>query len=169
MFVADPAAHSAVFSQPTSYAVPVEGMREEKDWNPEWSRRGRAVAAYAAIRALGRAGIAEIVERCCDFAAKLVDGLAALPGVEVLARPRINQALVRFRDEGGDHDRRTDQVIARIQASGEAWFGGATWRGMRAMRISVCNWRTGEDDLEPVLAAVRRSLGNTSGVGASSH
>ncbi|MFI4987090.1 MAG: pyridoxal phosphate-dependent decarboxylase family protein [Alphaproteobacteria bacterium] len=163
VFVADPDAHRAVFAQPTSYAAATAGVREEKDWNPEWSRRGRAVAAYAAIRALGRSGIAEIVERCCDFAARLVEGLAALPGVEVLARPRINQALVRFLDAGGDHDRRTDQVIARIQASGEAWFGGTTWRGMRAMRISVCNWRTGEGDIEPVLAVVRRSLGNVTG------
>jgi len=158
VFVADPAAHSAVFAQPTSYVVPVAGVREQKDWNPEWSRRGRGFAAYAAIRALGRQGIAAIVERSCAFAAQLVDGLAAIPGVEVLARPCINQALVRFLDEGGEHDRFTDRVIARIQASGVTWFGGTTWRGVRAMRISVCNWRTGDADLAPVLKAVRECL-----------
>ncbi|MFI5021491.1 MAG: pyridoxal phosphate-dependent decarboxylase family protein [Alphaproteobacteria bacterium] len=158
VFVADPTAHSAVFSQPTSYVIPVAGVREQKDWNPEWSRRGRGFAAYAAIRGLGRQGIAAIVERSCAFAARLVDGLAALPGVEVLARPRINQALVRFLDEGGEHDRLTDRVIARIQASGVTWFGGTTWRGVRAMRISVCNWRTGDADLAPVLKAVRECL-----------
>ena len=158
VFVADPAAHSAVFSQPTSYAIPVAGVREPKDWNPEWSRRARGFAAYAGISALGRQGIATIVERCCAFTARLVDGLAGIPGVEVLARPQINQALVRFRAADGDHDRHTDRVIARIQASGAAWFGGTTWRGMRAMRISVCNWRTGDADLAPVLAVVRECL-----------
>lgn len=158
VFVADPAAHSAVFTQPTSYAIPVEGVREPKDWNPEWSRRARGFVAYAALRSLGRSGVAEMVERCCGLATRLVDGLAALPGVEVLARPRINQGLVRFLDENGQHDRRTDRIIEAIQDSGTAWFGGTTWRGNRAMRISVCNWRTTENDVEQTVAAVRKIL-----------
>jgi len=161
VFVADPAAHSAVFTQPTSYAVPAEGVRDPKDWNPEWSRRGRAFAVYAAIRSLGRSGIAEIVERCCALATALVEGVGALPGVEVLARPGINQGLVRFLDADGDHDRRTDRVIGTIQASGVTWFGGTTWRGMRAMRISVCNWRTTEADVAETIAAVAKSLEST--------
>ena len=161
VFVADPAAHSAVFTQPTSYAVPAEGVRDPKDWNPEWSRRGRAFAVYAAIRSLGRSGIAEIVERCCALATALVEGLGALPGVEVLARPGINQGLVRFLDADGDHDRRTDRVIGTIQASGVTWFGGTTWRDMRAMRISVCNWRTTEADVAETIAAVAKSLEST--------
>ena len=159
VFVADGDAHRAVFSQVTSYAEPVRGVREPKDWNPEWSRRGRGFTVYAAIRELGRAGIGELVARCCDLATRLVDDLAELPGVEVLARPIINQGLVRFLDHGGDHDGRTDQVIAAIQASGEAWFGGTTWRGKRAMRISVCNWRTTEEDVRRTLAAFRNILG----------
>ena len=158
VFVADADAHRAVFSQVTSYAEPIHGVREQKDWNPEWSRRGRGFAAYAAIRELGRVGIGEMVARCCDLATQLVQGLADLPGVEVLARPIINQGLVRFLDEGGDHDRRTDQVIAAIQASGEAWFGGTTWRGKRAMRISVCNWRTTAEDVRRTLAAFQKIL-----------
>jgi glutamate/tyrosine decarboxylase-like PLP-dependent enzyme len=158
VFVADPAAHSAVFAQPTSYAIPVAGMREPKDWNPEWSRRARGFAAYAALRALGRSGVAELVERCCGLAARLVDGLAALPGVEVLARPRINQGLVRFLAADGEHDRRTDAVIAAIQRSGKAWLGGTTWRGKRAMRISVVNWRTTERDVDATVAAVKAIL-----------
>src|SRR5215470_13114687 len=124
VFVADPAAHSAVFSQPTSYAVPIEGVRDPKDWNPEWSRRARAFTVYAAIRSLGRSGIAEIVDRCSMLTATLVHRLEALPGVEVLARPTINQGLVRFLDAEGRHDWRTDQVIASIQSSGVAWCGG---------------------------------------------
>jgi glutamate/tyrosine decarboxylase-like PLP-dependent enzyme len=158
VFVADPAAHSAVFSQPTSYAIPVEGVRDPKDWNPEWSRRARAFTVYAAIRSLGRSGIAEIVDRCCAHATRLVEGLSALPGVEVIARPTINQGLVRFLDGYGHHDRRTDEVIAAIQASGVAWCGGTAWRGRRAMRISVCNWRTTEEDIEQTVALVRRIL-----------
>jgi glutamate/tyrosine decarboxylase-like PLP-dependent enzyme len=159
VFVADPAAHSAVFSQPTSYAVPVEGVRDPKDWNPEWSRRGRVFTVYAAIRSLGRSGIAEIVDRCCTLTTRLVDGLEALPGVEVLARPTINQGLVRFLDAEGRHDRRTDQIIATIQSSGVAWCGGTTWRGCRAMRISVCNWRTTDESIEHTVAMVRKILG----------
>jgi glutamate/tyrosine decarboxylase-like PLP-dependent enzyme len=158
VFVADADAHRAVFSQVTSYAVPVDGVREQKDWNPEWSRRGRGFTAYAAIRELGRAGIGEMVARCCDFATDLVEGLAAMRGVEVLSRPTINQGLVRFLDQAGNHDARTDRVIAAVQASGVAWFGGTTWRGRRAMRISVCNWRTTGDDVQRTLAAFRAIL-----------
>jgi len=170
VFVADPAAHSAVFSQPTSYAVPIEGVRDPKDWNPEWSRRARAFTVYAAIRSLGRSGIADIVDRCSTLTATLVHRLEALPGVEVLAQPTINQGLIRFLDAEGRHDRRTDQVIAAIQGSGIVWCGGTTWRGMRAMRISVCNWRTTEDVLEQTVTLVQKILGESSSlerVGAS--
>jgi glutamate/tyrosine decarboxylase-like PLP-dependent enzyme len=158
VFVADPAAHSAVFSQPTSYAIPAEGVREPKDWNPEWSRRARGFVAYAALCSLGSSGVAGLVERCCALASRLVDGLAALAGVEVLARPRINQGLVRFLAADGQHDRRTEHIIQALQASGTAWFGGTTWRGKRAMRISVCDWRTTEDDVDRAVASVRNVL-----------
>src|SRR6185312_15812137 len=142
VFVADPTAHRASFAQNTSYSVPTAELRNQKDWNPEWSRRARGFTAYAAIRALGRAGIAEVVERCCACADRLVTGIGGLAGAEIVARPIINQGLVRFLAGDGDHDRRTDDVIGRIQAKGVAWFGGVTWRGMRVMRISVCNWMT---------------------------
>ncbi len=158
VFVADPAPHSAVFAQPTSYAIPIAGVREPKDWNPEWSRRARGFVAYAALRSLGRSGVAEMVERCCVLATRLVDGLAALPGVETLARPRINQGLVRFLAADGEHDRRTDRIIEAIRDAGTAWFGGTTWRGKRAMRISVCNWRTSESDVDETVAAVGKIL-----------
>ena len=158
VFVAHPAAHRAAFAQATSYSVPTEELRNQKDWNPEWSRRGRAFAAYAAIRALGRAGIAEIVERCCAHAARLVAGIGELAGAEIVARPIINQGLVRFLGRDGDHDRRTDEVIRRIQAKGVAWFGGTTWRGMRVMRVSLVNWATTEDDIEKTIASVREVL-----------
>jgi glutamate/tyrosine decarboxylase-like PLP-dependent enzyme len=158
VFVADAAAHRAAFAQSTSYSIPVEQLRNQKDWNPEWSRRGRGFTAYAAIHALGRSGIAEIVDRCCACADRLVAGIGGLAGAEIVARPVINQGLVRFLARDGDHDRRTDEMIKRIQAKGVAWFGGATWRGMRVMRISVCNWATTERDVDASIASVREAL-----------
>lgn len=158
VFVADPDAHQAAMGQTASYKIEVAGARDPHKWNPEWSRRARAVPVYAAIRELGRAGIAGLVEGCCDRARDLVAGLGALPGVEVLAAPQINQGLVRFLAEDGDHDRYTDAVIAAIQQEGTAWFGGTTWRGQRAMRVSVCSWRTGEEEVARTLDAVGRVL-----------
>jgi glutamate/tyrosine decarboxylase-like PLP-dependent enzyme len=158
VFVAHPAAHRAAFAQDTSYAIPLEELRNQKDWNPEWSRRARGFPAYAAIRALGRAGVAEIVERCCVLAERLVKGIGELPGAEVVASPIINQGLVRFLGDDGNHDRATDKMIRRIQERGVAWFGGATWRGMRVMRVSVCNYLTQERDIDKALASVRDAL-----------
>jgi len=159
VFTAHPAAHRASFAQETSYSVPQEDLRNQKDWNPEWSRRGRGFVAYAAIRALGRSGIAAIVERCCAHTERLVRGIGALEGAEVISHPVINQALVRFLGTDGDHDRTTDEVIRLIQAKGVAWFGGATWRGSRVMRISVCNWLTSDKDIDATLANVAEVLG----------
>jgi glutamate/tyrosine decarboxylase-like PLP-dependent enzyme len=159
VFVADPSAHRASFAQEASYSVPVEAVRNQKDWNPEWSRRSRGFAAYAAIRALGRSGIADIVDRCSAHATRLTEGIGGLPGAEIVARPVINQGLVRFLGPDGDHDRQTDAVIKRIQDGGAAWFGGATWRGMRVMRISVCNWATTDRDVDAAIAAVRVAVG----------
>ena len=158
VFIADAAAHRASFSQVTTYSVPTQTLRDQKDFNPEWSRRGRGFPAYAAIRALGRQGVAEIVERCCAHAARLVDEIGAMDGAEILARPVINQGLLRFFAEDGQHDRRTDAVIARIQSQGVAWFGGVTWNGRRAMRVSVCNWATTGRDIDLTLASVREAV-----------
>jgi len=158
VFVAHPAAHRAAFVQDVSYSVPHAELRNQKDFNPEWSRRARAFPAYAAIRSLGRAGIASLVERCCAHARRLVDGIGRLPGAEIVAEPVINQGLVRFLGADGNHDRATDTVIARIQAQGVAWFGGATWNGRRVMRISVCNWLTSEQDIDRTLKSVAEVL-----------
>jgi glutamate/tyrosine decarboxylase-like PLP-dependent enzyme len=158
-FVADPNAQRAAMSYQASYLAIEHAVREQIDWNPEWSRRARGFATYAAIRQLGCSGIAGIVERCCDCARALTLGIGRLPGAEVLWEPVINQGLVRFLDPSGrNHDQRTDEVIAAILASGEAFFGGVTWRGMRAMRISVCNWMTSEGDVERVIRAVERAI-----------
>ena len=162
-FVARPKDHHDAMSHRASYMTDGGGAREEVDWNPEWSRRARGFPIYAAIRELGRDGVAALVDRCCDHARALVDGMGRLPGVEVLCRPTLNQGLVRFVDRTAgateaDHARRTEEVIARLLRDGTAYFGPVTWQGRRAMRISVCNWRTSAKDVERTVAAVARCL-----------
>ena len=162
-FVADPGVHRDSISHRTSYTTVVEGARDQIDWNPEWSRRARGVATYAAIRQLGRGGIADLIDRTCRHARMLVAGIGDRAGVEIVWTPTINQGLVRFLSPkpdatASDHDARTDEVIARIVKSGEAFFGGTTWRGVRCMRVSVCNWQTSEADVERAVAAIQRAL-----------
>lgn len=171
-FVADAEAHRASLSIRASYLTHAADARDQVDWNPEWSRRARGFPAYAALRQLGRDGVAELVERCCRHAHALTTSIGALPGAEVLWEPTINQGLVRFLAQtatssfsGGlppaeaAHDRRTDEVIAAILKTGEAFFGGTTWRGRRAMRISVTNWRTTDAEVDRVVGAVASVLG----------
>jgi glutamate/tyrosine decarboxylase-like PLP-dependent enzyme len=120
------------------------------DWTPEASRRARGFAILAALRSLGRSGVAELVERCCWCATRFAEVLAAEPGVEVLNDVVLNQVLVRFDDDDGA----TDAVIAAVQADGTCWLGGTTWRGRRAMRISVSNWATTISDVDRSAAAI---------------
>jgi len=162
-FVADQAPHRASMSMRASYLVHAETARDPFDWNPEWSRRGRGVATYAALRELGRDGLADMVERCCGHARALVRGLGALRGAEVMWEPVINQGLVRFPDPRSgageaDHDAHTDRIILEIVKTGKLFVGGTTWRGRRCMRISVCNWRTSEADVVVAVEAVRDVL-----------
>jgi glutamate/tyrosine decarboxylase-like PLP-dependent enzyme len=162
-FVADPEAHRAAMSHRASYLTHDSEARDQIDWNPEWSRRARGFPTYAAIRQLGRTGIAEQIERSCELTRTLVERLTGLPGVEVMSAPVLNQALVRFLDPSpgatpADHDRRTEAVIAAIAASGEAFFTGATWNRARVMRISLCNWNTGLHDIQRAANAVAAIL-----------
>ena len=162
-FVADPAAHCAALSHRASYLTHAETARDQLDWNPDWSRRARGFSTYAALRQLGRDGVAALVERCCRHAAALAEGLAALPGAELVSAPIINQAVLRFRDprpDAGDaaHDRWTDGVIEAINRTGEAFFTGGAWQGSRIMRVSVCNWRTSDADVARAIAACRTVL-----------
>jgi glutamate/tyrosine decarboxylase-like PLP-dependent enzyme len=162
-FVADPDSHRASLTSKAAYITHADDARDQMDWNPEWSRRSRCFASYAAIRQLGRTGIADLIERCCRHAHAIVTRIGKLPGAELVWEPRINQGLVRFLDNSPgateeDHDRRTELAIAKIQESGEAFFGGTTWRGRRAMRVSVCNWRTSDEDVERVVSAAASCL-----------
>ncbi len=158
-FVKDREAHHAAMSITAGYFIPPDGAgRDQMNWNPEWSRRPRGVVTYAALRTLGRDGIARIVDEGCRLAQRLVREIGALPGAEVLSPARMNQGLVRFLGKDGDHDRRTDAVTEAIRADGTAWFGATDWNGKRAMRISVCNHRTTDRDVDLTLAAVERVL-----------
>jgi glutamate/tyrosine decarboxylase-like PLP-dependent enzyme len=162
-FIADRDAHRAAFSLRASYLTHADDARDEIDWTPEWSRRARGFVTYAALRTLGRRGVGETFDRCCEHTRALVAGLAAISGVELVSGPVINQALIRFPDERPqateeNHDRNTDRVIEAINATGEAFFSGTTWCERRVMRISVCNWRTSTRDVERAIDAVRRVL-----------
>jgi glutamate/tyrosine decarboxylase-like PLP-dependent enzyme len=157
VFCAHPAAHRAAMGAQGSYLMHADGgERDAVDYTPEHSRRARGFAVYAAIRALGRQGISELVERCCALAGRFAGQLAAAEGVEVLNDVVLNQVLVRFEAADGDHDAHTRRVIERVQHGGICWMSGTTWRGQAAMRISVSNWSTDEADVDKSVAAILR-------------
>jgi glutamate/tyrosine decarboxylase-like PLP-dependent enzyme len=161
-FINSPEAHHAAMSIQAPYLTQGTGNRDALDWTPEWSRRCRGFATYAALRELGRQGIGEMIERCCGLTARMVTGLEEIQGVEILRRPVLNQALVRFPDRSGkDHDQHTEAVVNRVNETGEAFFSTSVWRGTRCMRISVCNWCTSEKDIDRALSAVSRALTGT--------
>jgi glutamate/tyrosine decarboxylase-like PLP-dependent enzyme len=159
VFCADPEAHQAAMSVRAGYLVHADsdGPRDQLDWNPEFSRRARGFPVYAAIRSLGRAGIADLVERCCGHARRFGEAFADVPSAEVLNDIVLNQVLVRFLDDRGDHDGQTRSVIEAVQRDGTCWLSGTTWHGMAAMRISVSSWATTSDDVERSLKSIERA------------
>jgi glutamate/tyrosine decarboxylase-like PLP-dependent enzyme len=126
------------------------------DWSPEFSRRARGVPLYAALRALGRDGTAELIDRCCDHAQRIAERLRQADGVEVLNDVALNQVLVRF----ADSDEVTDAVIERVQREGTCWLSGSSFRGLTVMRISIVGWQTTADDIERSAEAILRSAEN---------
>jgi glutamate/tyrosine decarboxylase-like PLP-dependent enzyme len=158
-FIRDAEAHRAAMSLQAPYLTQGGSNRDALDWTPEWSRRCRGFATYAALKELGRQGIARMITRCCQLAEQMVAQLEATPGVEVLCRPVLNQALVRFPDRlRKNDDENTEEVVRRVNETGEAFFSTSVWRGVRCMRISVCNWRTSEEDVDRAVSAIARVL-----------
>jgi len=143
-------------SATAAYLIQVDDAdgRDPMAYTPEFSRRARAVPVYAAIRALGRAGVARLVEGCCDHARMFAERVARLPGCEVLNDVVLNQVLFCFAD-----DATTTAALAAVQAGGEAWMSGTTWAGRPAIRLSVSGWRTTESDVERTVAAYAAALG----------
>jgi glutamate/tyrosine decarboxylase-like PLP-dependent enzyme len=150
---ADPEAHRAAMTVTASYLVQDGStVRDQVDWVPEFSRRARGFAVYAALRSLGRSGLAELVERACACARRFAAGIAELDGVELLNDVVLNQVLFRF-----ESDTRTDEVLRAVQDAGEVWMSGTSWGGRRAIRVSVSNWQTGNEEIDLALDSFRRA------------
>lgn len=158
VFVRDHVAHRAAVTMNAPYYGPsIEGARENHHWVPEASRRARGFAVYAALRSLGRHGLAELVERTCRLAQRMADQLRGNSGVQILNDVVLNQVLARFSPgDGGDADGFTAEVIRRVQEDGTCWLGGTTWQGQYCMRVSVSNWSTTEADIDESARAILR-------------
>jgi glutamate/tyrosine decarboxylase-like PLP-dependent enzyme len=149
--VADAEAHTAAMSATAEYLLAADdGLTK----TPEMSRRGRQIPVYAAIRHLGRSGIADMVERNCAQATRLAQALAQVDGAEVLNDVVLNQVLLRFDAD----DERTDRVIDELQRGGEVWLGGTTWHGVRAARVAFSNWATTDEDVDRLAGALETAL-----------
>jgi glutamate/tyrosine decarboxylase-like PLP-dependent enzyme len=148
-FVRDAAALRAAMAVTAEY-LPTSPQRNPSDYTPELSRRARGVEIWAALASLGRAGVAELVDRCCRHAQRFASGLAAA-GHEILNEVVLNQVLVSF-----GSPERTRAVIEAVQQDGTCWAGVTVWQQRTAMRISVCSWATTDADVERSLAAMLR-------------
>jgi glutamate/tyrosine decarboxylase-like PLP-dependent enzyme len=158
VFCAHPESHRNAMAVAASYLIMDEGtrrVRDEMDWVPEFSRRARGFAVYAALRSLGRSGVRELVERCCDAASRFAERIGEVEGVEVVNEVVLNQVLFRF-----ESDERTDEVMAAVQKSGRIWLGGTSWQGRRAIRFSVSNWQTGDEEIDLAVRTFADYAGN---------
>jgi glutamate/tyrosine decarboxylase-like PLP-dependent enzyme len=160
VFVAHPAAHRAAMSMSAAYLVrSPDEPREPMDWTPESSRRARGFAVYAALQSLGRNGVADLVERCCRLARRFADRLRTEPTIRIINEVALNQVLVRVgpATPDADADVATRRALTIVQDEGVCWLGGTRWHGMDAMRISVSNWSTGEEDVDRSADAIVRA------------
>jgi len=163
VFIRHPEAHRAAMSLSAAYLVRSDNdPREGMDWTPESSRRARGFAVYAALRSLGRSGVEDLVDRCCRLARRFADRLREEPSIQILNDVVLNQVLVRVVPATGDADVATRDALRRIQDERICWLGGSRWHGLDAMRISVSNWSTTEEDIDrsadSILRAVRSRL-----------
>ena len=149
-FVRDGEALRAAMAVSAEYLPISKAHRDPSDYTPELSRRARGVEVWAALRSLGRSGLADLIERTCRYARRFAEGLREA-GCEVLNEVVLNQVLVSF----GDADT-TKRIITELQDEGTCWCGGTVWQGHTAMRISVSSWATKDADVEKSLAAMLR-------------
>jgi glutamate/tyrosine decarboxylase-like PLP-dependent enzyme len=152
--VADAGVHRAAMGLAASYLVADPAQRDSTNYVPESSRRARAVPVYAALRSLGRSGVAELVERNCAHARRMAARLVQIPGARVLNDVVLNQVLVAF--EGGDEANRA--AVAAVQRDGTCWLGGTEWEGRAVMRLSFSNWATTEADVDRSADAIAAAV-----------
>jgi glutamate/tyrosine decarboxylase-like PLP-dependent enzyme len=148
---AHPESHTVAMALHAPYLVrDADSSRNGSDWTLESSRRARAFAVWAALRSLGRRGVGEMIERCCEHAQRFAATLGENDEVEILNDVVLNQVLVRF----GDDDQRTKAAAAALQRGGDAWFGDTVWRDKVALRISVSDHATTEADVDRSVAEI---------------
>jgi glutamate/tyrosine decarboxylase-like PLP-dependent enzyme len=153
VIVRDRGDHRAAMSSSAAYLIQTGGTeRDPTDWVPEFSRRARSVPVYATLRTLGRDGVEALVANGCARAKQIAALLAAEAGIRILNDVVLNQVLVRFADD----DDTTRRVVTGVQDEGTCWLSGTVWHGLAAMRISVSNWATSEDDAARSAAAIVR-------------
>lgn len=158
--VRDAHALQAAMAITAAYLPTVSDVRNPADFTPELSRRARGVEVWAALRYLGRSGVAELVEQCCQHAQRFAAALGAA-GFEILNDVVLNQALVAFGDAST-----TQRVISAIQQDGTCWAGVTEWQGRTAMRISVSSWATTTEDVDKSVAAMIRAANTVQATGA---
>jgi glutamate/tyrosine decarboxylase-like PLP-dependent enzyme len=162
-FCAHPEVHVGSMAYSAAYLTGQVGGREPGggDFVLESSRRARGFATWAALRSLGRAGVADVVDRCCALARRLAAALDEHDGVEIVNDVVLNQVLVRVGDP-----QLTDAVERRVQDEGTCWLGATTWSGERLLRVSVSNWATSEADVDLTADAVLRARAAALGTAA---
>jgi len=155
--VAEPAAVRAAMGVHASYLIAEQtGPGDPLDRVPELSRRARGVPVWAALRSLGRGGVADLVDRLAARAHELAERIQAVDGATVLNAVDYTQVCVAF-----DNDARTRAVTARLIADGVVWMSGSRWRGRDVLRISVSNWATDERDVDVSIAALQRAVADS--------
>ena len=169
--------HRSAMTLQAAYIEETAAERDPHEYVAEESRRGRAVTVYAALASLGRDGLRDLVDRCCDHARRMAAAVAKHPHVRVLNDVVLNQALIRIEPEGGlpdspeahaAADAATRAVIDAVQQGGECWLSGTTWHGMTAIRFSVSNWSTTEADIDRSAAAILEAVDSVIGARALS-
>jgi glutamate/tyrosine decarboxylase-like PLP-dependent enzyme len=159
VFTAHPAAHQAAMSTAAAYLVrSPDEPRECFDWVPESSRHARGLAIYAALQSLGRTGVADLIDRCARLARRFVERLTGESRIRILNDVVLNQVLVRVNGQSGNEDALTRAALQRVQEERVCWLGGTRWRGMDAMRISVSNWSTTEEDIDQSAHSIIRAV-----------
>jgi glutamate/tyrosine decarboxylase-like PLP-dependent enzyme len=154
---AHPESHQTAMALRAPYLIRPSDSRNGSDWTPESSRRARAFAVWAAIKSLGRSGVAQMIERCCDHAQSFASKLLEDPDVEVLNNVVINQVLLRI----GDDDDRTRRTATTVQREGSVWLADTVWKGKVALRVSVSDHATTADDVNRAVAAIKAAVATT--------